>query len=455
MIPLTLAAVPASVVMRGDPEALVTGVTIDSRAAGQGDLFIAIRGGIDFIESAIENGALAVVVEEEEIERAMATDIPNILMTFSSMRCLQFLGDATASASAATRIGVTGSTGKTSTKDAIAHLVGGQRRTVAALEGHNNELGYPLTLTHLEPDTEVIVCELAMRGKGQIAELCALAAPDIGVITNVGVAHIELLGSQEAIAEAKAEIANGLREGGTAVIPFAEPLLDPFLPADIAIVTFGDEAGADVQLVDRRIDPTGQDLTYLVHGELLSLRTNLVGRHHARNLAAALAVCAVLGLDLADVAARAAAIPQQRWRGESVVLPGGVEVVNDAYNANPASMEAALRLLSELPAEGRRIAVLGLMAELGTDTERYHRDVGALAARSGVDIVIAVGDFARAYLDGAGSGVHGHWVATPDAAVDRLAELVRSGDRVLVKGSRSAGLEAIPDLLAERLEARA
>lgn len=454
MIPLTLAAVPASVVMRGNAEALVTGVTIDSRTAGPGDLFVAIRGGIDFIESAVDNGALAVVVEEEQIERAMATDIPNILMTFSGMRCLQFLGDVTATASTATRVGVTGSTGKTSTKDAIAHLVGGQRRTVAALEGHNNELGYPLTLTRLEPDTEVIVCELAMRGKGQIAELCALASPDIGVITNVGVAHMELLGSQEAIAEAKAEIVNGLRQGGTAVIPFAEPLLDPYLPDDVAIVTFGDEAGADVQLVDRRIDPTGQDLTYLVHGELLSLRTNLVGRHHARNLAAALAVCAVLGLDLGDVAARAADIPQQRWRGETSVLPGGVEVVNDAYNANPASMEAALRLLGELPAAGRRIAVLGLMAELGPEAERYHREVGALAARSGVDIVVAVGDLARAYLDGAGSSVDGRWVATADEAVDRLADLVRSGDRVLVKGSRSAGLETIPELLAERLEAR-
>ena len=163
----------------------------------------------------------------------------------------------------------------------------------------------------------------------------------------------------------------------------------------------------------------------------------------------------LLELDLADVAARAAAIPLQRWRGESAVLPGGVEIINDAYNANPASMEAALRLLGELPAEGRRIAVLGLMAELGPDAERYHREVGALAARSGIDIVIAVGDFARAYLDGAGSSVDGRWVDSAETAVDRLAELVRSGDRVLVKGSRSAGLEAIPDLLAERLETRA
>ncbi|MGI9116106.1 MAG: UDP-N-acetylmuramoyl-tripeptide--D-alanyl-D-alanine ligase, partial [Gaiellales bacterium] len=290
---------------------------------------------------------------------------------------------------------------------------------------------------------------------GHIAELCALASPDIGVITNIGVAHLELLGSREAIAEAKAEITHGLREGGTAVIPFTEPLLDTLLPADRAIVTFGDEAGADVQLVDRRIDPQGQDLTYLVHGDLLQLRSNLVGRHHARNLAAALAVCSVLGLELGEVAARAGDIPLQRWRGETIALTGGIEVVNDAYNANPASMEAAIRLLCELPAEGRRIAVLGLMAELGPDAEGFHREIGALAARSGVDIVIAVGDLARAYLDGAGSGVDGHWVATADDAADRLARLVRSGDRVLVKGSRSAGLEGLPDQLAERLEAGA
>ncbi|MGI9116805.1 MAG: Mur ligase family protein, partial [Gaiellales bacterium] len=204
MIPLPLSAVPASVIMRGDPDAPVLGVSIDSRAISPGDLFIAFGGGIGFVEEATAAGAIAVVVEEDQIERAMATGVPNVLMTFSSLRCLQFLGDVTATASPAVRVGVTGSTGKTSTKDAIAHLIGGQRRVVAAASGHNNEIGYPLTLTAIEPDTEVVVCELAMRGRGHIAELCALASPDIGVITNIGVAHLELLGSREAIAEAKA-----------------------------------------------------------------------------------------------------------------------------------------------------------------------------------------------------------------------------------------------------------
>lgn len=452
MIPLKLIDVPASIVMRGDREARATGVAIDSRLVEPGDLFIAIRGGIDHIEAATASGAIAVVVEEEHVEQALATTIPTILATFSSIRCLQCLGDVNAAAALAQRVGITGSTGKTSTKDALAHLVAGQRRVVSALEGHNNEIGYPLTLTRINEDTQVVVCELAMRGKGQIAELCAIAPPDIGVITNVGVAHIELLGSLEAIAAAKAEIAEGMREGGHLVLPFAEPLLDPHLPAGARITTFGDEAGADVQLVDRIVRGDGQDLTYLVGSELLTLSTNLDGRHHARNLAAAIAVCQILGLDLDRVAERARDIPLPRWRGETQRLEGGIDVINDAYNANPASMEAALRLLAETPTDGRRIAVLGLMAELGPDAEQYHREVGALAARVGIDMVVAVGDLARAYLDGVSDSMSGVAVVDIDAAVEQLLETVQAGDRVLVKGSRAAGLEIIPALLAERLE---
>lgn len=449
MKPIALADVPASVVARGDATREITGVTIDSRTAGPGDLFIAIRGGIDHVDQAAQAGA-AVVVEEDMLDRA--ANVPHLLMTFSSIRCLQCLGDVNAAATDAVRVGITGSTGKTSTKDAVAHLVGGQRRVVAAASGHNNEIGYPLTLTRIEEDTEVAICELAMRGLGHIAELCAIAQPDVGVITNIGAAHIELLGSRERIAQAKAEIIDGTKEGGHVVLPFAEPLLDPYIRRSTQLTTFGEEAGADVQLVDRRIIDEGQELTYLVRGDLLTLTTNLVGRHHAFNLAAALAVCGALELDLGEAAARAGDVPQQAWRGETEELPGGIHVINDAYNANPASMEAGLRLLAEAPTDGRRIAVLGLMAELGEDGPAFHRDIGALAARVRVDMVIAVGELARGYLEGAGAGVDGHWVADVEEAVDRLAAIVRPGDRVLVKGSRSAGLEVVPGLLRERLE---
>ena len=447
MKPLALGAVPASAFVRGDPERLVRGVQIDSRLVRPGDLFIAIRGGAAFTADAVQRGAAGIVLEEDALNHA--GDAPDLLMTFSSIRCLQCLGDVNAQATSAVRVGITGSAGKTSTKDALAHLIAGQRRTVAAAEGHNNEIGYPLSLTRIEEDTEVAVLELAMRGLGQIAELCAMAAPDIGVITNIGEAHIELLGSRAGIAQAKAEILQGVREGGACVIPFAEPLLDPHIPEGARIITFGEEAGADVQLVDRRPTGAGQELSYLVDGALLPVTTNLPGRHHARNLAAAIAVARELGLDLGAVAERARDIPVPSGRGE-VVDVDGIAVVNDAYNANPSSTEAALRLLAEAPVAGRRIAVLGLMAELGEGTEAYHREIGALAARVGVDIVVAVGDQARAYLDGAGSGVDGHWVADPDAAVERLLEVARPGDRVLVKGSKVAGLQALPALYAER-----
>ena len=447
MRPITLGAVPASAFVRGDPDRLVRGVQIDSRLVGPGDLFVAIRGGAAFAADAVERGAVGIVLEEDALNHA--GDAPDLLMTFSSVRCLQCLGDVNAQATSAIRVGITGSAGKTSTKDAIAHLVSGQRRTVAAAEGHNNEIGYPLTLTRIEEDTEVAVLELAMRGPGQIAELCALAAPDIAVITNIGEAHIELLGSREGIAQAKAEILHGVRGEGPCVIPFAEPLLDPHIPPGARIVTFGEEAGADVQLVDRRPTPSGQELSYLVDGALLAVATNLPGRHHARNLAAAIAVARALDLDLGAVAERAGDVPIPSGRGE-VLDVDGIRVVNDAYNANPSSTEAALRLLAETPVEGRRIAVLGLMAELGEGAEGYHREIGALAARVGVDIVIAVGDQARAYLEGTGSGVDGHWVPDPEAAVERLLEISRPGDRVLVKGSKVAGLQPLPELFRER-----
>lgn len=448
MKPLVLRDVPASVVVRGDADRRITGVQIDSRLVRPGDLFVAIRGGAAFAADAVARGAAGVVLEEDALDRA--GEAPDLLMTFSSVRCLQCLGDVNAQATSAVRVGITGSAGKTSTKDALAHLIAGQRRVTAAAEGHNNEIGYPLSLTRIEEDTEVAVLELAMRGPGQIAELCALAAPDVGVITNVGEAHIELLGSRAAIAQAKAEILAGVRPGGACVIPFAEPLLDPHIPAGARITTFGEEAGADVQLVDRRPAAAGQELTYLIDGALLPVTTNLPGRHHARNLAAALAVCRILDLDLDAAAARARDLPVPRWRGE-VVDVGGIAIVNDAYNANPSSVEAALRLLAETPVDGRRIAVLGLMAELGDEATRYHREIGALAARIGIDIVIAVGDQARAYLEGTGSGVDGHAVPDLDAAVERLAAIVRSGDRVLVKGSRAAAMEELPGLLGERL----
>lgn len=443
MIPRRIEGLPATFLVRGDPDTQVTGVSIDSRTLRPGDLFIAFGGGIDFVDEAVRAGAAAVVVETDDAPRVETA--PVLLVTFSSLRALQSLGAENAEAATAARVGITGSSGKTSTKDAVAHLLAGQRRVAAAAKGNNNEIGYPLTLCRIDADTEVAVCELAMRGSGQIAELCAIAAPDIAAITNIGPAHIELLGSLDAIAAAKAEIAWGVAEGGVVIVPHDEPLLVGHLPPDRRYVTFGSAEGADVRLLSRsRLEDGGQEVRIRIHGHEMDVRQNLAGRHHALNLCVALAICAELGLDVDAAAARADGIPLPEWRGDEIVLDDGIVIVNDAYNANPASMGAALELLAETPVPGRRIAILGPMAELGIESERYHRETGALCADLGLDLLIGVDEPARAYLAGAADRIETRWAANADAALAILRAESAPGDRILVKASRAAALEGVP-----------
>jgi UDP-N-acetylmuramoyl-tripeptide--D-alanyl-D-alanine ligase len=418
---------------------------MDSRQAGRGALFVAIRGGHDHTADARAQGCAAVLVDDDHA----AAETEGVVLTApDTITALQTIGAANRAASAATVVGVTGSSGKTSTKDVLAALVGAQRRTIAAAASHNAEIGLPFTLTRIAADTEVAICEMAMRGPGQISELAVLAHPEIGVITNVGEAHLELLGSREAIAAAKAEL---LQHVEVAVVPAGEPLLEPHLRDRPLLVTFGEEVGADVRIAGRSVRPGGMTVALDVDGRMLSVDTNLTGRHHAFNLAAAMAVCRALGLDLDACAGAASSIRLQRWRSEDHRLAGGGVVVNDAYNANPSSMEAALAGLAERDGEGRLVAVLGEMAELGPAAPELHRRVGASAAALGYGVLVAVGEPARDYLDGAGAAVEQHWVADRSELAELLAEVVRPGDRVLVKASRSAGLEAIAAGVAHRL----
>jgi UDP-N-acetylmuramoyl-tripeptide--D-alanyl-D-alanine ligase len=445
LIPISCGSLPGCRVVRGDPGRMVRSVEMDSRQVGEGALFVAIRGGHDHTAEARAAGAVAVLVQEV---RARAETEGTVLAAPDTVAALQAIGAANAAAApGCTVIGVTGSSGKTSTKDALAALVATQRETIAAAEGHNNEIGLPFTLCRIEAGTEVAVCELSMRGPGQIAELAELARPRIGVITNVGEAHLELLGSREAIAAAKAEL---LAFVELAVVPAGDALLAPHLAAAACEVrTFGEDDG-DVRIVARRPDPSGMLLELDVRGRCVQVATNLTGRHQALNLAAAFAVCDALDLDLARCAAAAQAIRLQRWRSEPHPLAGGGVVVNDAYNANPSSVEAALAALAE-HGDGRLVAVLGEMAELGPASDRLHRRVGRTAADLGYAVVVAVGPRARGYLEGAGEGVERHYVETSDRLVDLLAGIVGPGDRVLVKASRAAGLEAVAEGLARAL----
>ena len=330
---------------------------------------------------------------------------------------LAALGRAVRARSDARVVAVTGSVGKTSTKDILAALLRPRVRLVAAEAGFNNEVGLPLTLCRIEPDTEVVVAEMGMRGPGQIRELAELARPDVGVITSIAPVHLEALGSLENIARAKAELLEFVE---IAVLPEDAPELEPFVPEAIDVRRFG------VREVEMR------DGHAIVNGVEFSFGA----RHQAANAAAALATLDALGIAPPDGLVE---VEFSRWRSEERELPGGGLLINDAWNANPVAMRAALAYLRDR-AEGRRtVAILGEMAELGPDAPRFHEEVGRETA--GVDVVLAVGELARGYGPDA-------WVATAGEAAELARELVQPGDVVLVKGSRAVGLEVVADALA-------
>jgi UDP-N-acetylmuramoyl-tripeptide--D-alanyl-D-alanine ligase len=282
-----------------------------------------------------------------------------------------------------------------------------------------------------------------MRGLGQIAELAVLARPRVGVITGVGPVHLELLGTVERVAEAKAEVVAHLEPGGTAVVPVDAAVLEPYLRRDdVAFVRFGE--GGDVRLV--RFEPPL--LVADAGGERVELEVPFTARHQARNTLAALAAYAALGLPLERAGEGARDLRLSRWRGEELELPGGGLLINDAYNANPVSMRAALAHLVERAAGRRTVAVLGDMAELGPEEAAYHHQVGAAAAELGVAALVAVGPLARGYVEG-GEGIETlRWTAGLDEAIEAVREVVRPGDCVLVKASRAMGLEAVAEALA-------
>jgi UDP-N-acetylmuramoyl-tripeptide--D-alanyl-D-alanine ligase len=321
-------------------------------------------------------------------------------------------------------VAITGSVGKTSTKDILAALLEPHVRLVSAEAGFNNEVGLPLTLCRIEHDTEVVVTEMGMRGPGQIRALADIARPEIAVITAIAPVHLELLGSIEAIARAKAELLDALPPHGIAVVPRDAPALEPFIPDGIDVRRF---AEPDVEIRDGAAH---------VHSEGREVVFAFAARHQAANAAAALAVVDALGLPFPTAPVE---VRFSRWRSEEHDLAGGGILINDAWNANPVAMHAALRHLRERAAGRRTVAILGEMAELGPDAPHYHDEIGREA--QDVDVVIGVGELARGYDPDV-------WAADAVEAVEHARAVVRPGDAVLVKGSRAVGLEAVAEMLA-------
>ncbi|HET6848742.1 MAG TPA: UDP-N-acetylmuramoyl-tripeptide--D-alanyl-D-alanine ligase, partial [Gaiellales bacterium] len=338
-------------------DAIVTGVSIDSRAVRPGDLFVALTGaqvdGTMYADQAIAAGAAAALVRR-------GAEGPGRIAVDDPLEALGVLAREVRLRSTAAVVGITGSTGKTSTKDILATLVAPHAALVSSRQNENNELGVPLTLSRLEVSTKVAIVEMAMRGLGQIAYLAEIARPQIGILTGVGPVHLELLGTVENVAAAKAEMLAALPADGVAVVPQGEPLLDPHLPGLAArVVTFGAADGADVRLAEFRPDEAGGEAEIRIGSRTLHVPVSFTGPHNAVNLTAALAAYDALGLPLDAVGGERLEVEFSRWRGEEIPLPGGGLLIADCYNANPTSMRAALEHLSAVARGRRRVAVLG------------------------------------------------------------------------------------------------
>ncbi|HUA11347.1 MAG TPA: UDP-N-acetylmuramoyl-tripeptide--D-alanyl-D-alanine ligase [Solirubrobacteraceae bacterium] len=417
--------------------------SIDSRDVRAGDLFVGLAGERDdggcYAPDALAAGAWGVVVSPAHAAAALEAGGGAVLVAPEPLQALQHIARRWRAELGAQVYALTGSTGKTSTKDILASLLTRAGLEVVATPGNlNTEIGVPLVILSASRGCQALVLEFAMRGEGQIALLTALADPDVGLIVNVGPAHIELLGSIDAIAAAKAELFAGLRPGAAAVLPADEPLLARHVRADLENLTFG--PGGDVELT-RDADGAA---TIVGPGRTTRLEPDFAQRHQLRNLVAAVAAAWAGGV---DVAAGPLAVAFSGMRGARLELPDGIELIDDSYNANPDSMRAALVDLADT-APGRRVAVLGEMCELGSHAPALHEEVGREAARSGVEVLIAVGEHAAQLAGPLGSA--GHVAGDVAGAAELADELLRPGDTVLVKGSRAVGMEAVVGALVAR-----
>jgi len=455
MMPMTLAEIAAATGGRLDAAAADAVVSapavLDSRLATAGSLFVAVAGervdGAEFAAAAVRAGAVAVLADRPVGVPAVV--VPDVVAGLGR------LARAVVDRLPGTTItGITGSSGKTGTKDLLAGLLGGLGPTVAPVGSWNNELGHPLTVLRADAATRHLVLECSARDVGHIAALCAIAPPRVGVVLNVGSAHVGVFGSREKIALAKGELLEALPADGLAVLNADDPLVLAMRRRTPArVITVGVRAAADVAAADVRLDQRGRPGFRLCTDRgAAEVQLALTGAHSVGNALAAAAVALDAGLDLAGVAeALAAARPVSRWRMEVTDRADGVTVINDAYNANPESMRAALEALVAVGGGARRTwAVLGAMGELGAAAEPEHDAVGRLAARLGVDRVVAVGPAAGGIAAAAGAaGLAGAAVPDVTAALAVLRAEVGAGDVVLVKASRAAGLERIAAGLLE------
>ncbi|WP_406175988.1 UDP-N-acetylmuramoyl-tripeptide--D-alanyl-D-alanine ligase [Streptomyces canus] len=437
-----------------DPSVLVHGpVVIDSRQVKDGSLFAAFVGervdGHDYAEQAVRAGAVAVLAQRPVGVPAIVVEDVQTALGALARHVVRRLG--------ATLVALTGSAGKTSTKDLIAQVLQHKAPTVFTPGSLNNEIGLPLTALTATEETRFLVLEMGARGIGHISYLTNLTPPQIGLVLNVGSAHIGEFGGREQIAQAKGELVEALPAEGTAILNADDPLVRAMASRTKAkVILFGESGEADVRAENVRLTDSGQP-AFLLHtpSGASEVTMRLYGEHHVSNALAAAAVAHELGMSASEIAtALSEAGSLSRWRMEVTERPDGVTIVNDAYNANPESMRAALRALAAMGKGRRTWAVLGKMAELGDEALAEHDAVGRLAVRLNVGKLVAVGGREASWLQ-LGAYNEGSWgeesvhVSDAQAAIDLLRSELRPGDVVLVKASRSVGLESVAQALLD------
>lgn len=442
----------------GNAEAMINGLAIDSRRVEPGNVFVALPGertdGHDHLSAAVAAGARALLVARSAGQLgdvlAVASDRDvAVVRVKDPLTAVQALAAHHRDRLFCPVIGVTGSTGKTTTKDFITSVLGQRFRVVATEGNQNNELGVPLTILRAGADTDVLIVEMAMRGKGQIAELARIARPTAGLVTNVGTSHLELLGSQENIARAKGELVAAVGPEGSVFLNGDDAFSGLLAGRTSArVVRYGLAEDNDIRAIDVVTDEESlPTFTLVTDGRAESVSLQVPGRHNVYNALAAAAIALSLELPIEEIVAGLSEARAGDMRMQSFATAAGVHVINDAYNANPTSMRAAIETLSEISSARQRIAVLGDMAELGSLTELAHFRIGEEVARLPIDLLVTIGERARRIADGArAEGMADERIrpcATVDEAVEVLDDVLDAGDVVLVKASRVMGLERV------------
>lgn len=432
----------------------ITGVSIDSRSINSGDMFIALKGdnfdGHDFIGKAVENGAALVIAHKPQ----EGLNTPYILVE-DTLKALQDIAGYYRKKFRIPFVAVTGSSGKTTTKDMIASVLS-EKYNVLKTEGNfNNAIGLPLTLLRLKNSHEIAVLEMGMSGLGEISLLSDMVRQQVGVISNVGTAHIEMLGSRENILKAKLEIFSYFDRNCTAVINGDNDMLEGFNTEEYDVIKYGLRGSNDYHAYDiKERGEEGIDFSVDLDGVKSYFTVMLPGMHNVYNALSAIAVARLFGMKAEEIRRGLISFKPSKNRMDIVKLESGIKLVNDAYNANPESMKAAIDVLKSIKSGGRSICILGDMLELGAASHEEHYKIGSYAASAGTDILIAAGSFSGDMKRGAyDAGLDSSCIyafSRTEEALAGLAEIVRPGDVILIKGSRRMKMETIVDFLRER-----